>query len=346
MSSPVARDRDEISLLDLLGTLLRHRWLLLIPLATALAAAILLPLRQRYIAESSFVPEATRRTTSQLAGLASQLGFNVSSLESAESEEFYVELLKSRELRDSLALTRLAYAAGPTAGDSVAGVLSDLLGIRETTPLETLQRVRRALNRTIDVRSSARTRIVRIRVASHHPALAEQVNRRMLLLVNRFNLEKRQLRAAAERRFVEDRAAGAEAELRRAESELEHFLTRNRRYQDAPELVFEAGRLQRQVEMRQTVFQTLSQAYEQSRIDEVRNTPLITIIDSPEGSSQPKWRWKRLAVFGFLAGSGVTLVMIVAAEHFRRQREARPEEYRELKELGRVALKRFGATKG
>jgi uncharacterized protein involved in exopolysaccharide biosynthesis len=306
------------------------------------------PFGQRYVAESSFVPDATRKTNSQLAGLASQFGLDVGGPDVTESEDFYVELLKSRELRDSLAVTRFAYALAPQGRDSMSGTLWALMGIPEEPRAKMLRKVRNALDRSIRVSSSARTRIVRIRVTSRYPELAQQINRRMLDLVSRFNLEKRQLRAAAERRFVEGRVTDAQVALRHAEGELERFLARNRRYQDSPELVFEAGRLQREVEIRQMVFQTLSQAYEQSRIDEVRNTPLITVIDSPEGSAQPRWLLRSVALIGLIVGGALALVVALAAEHVHRQRQARPEEYRELRELGRLALddlRQFGGRK-
>jgi uncharacterized protein involved in exopolysaccharide biosynthesis len=346
MSSPVPPYRDEITLLGLVVVLLRQRWLLLLPLIGALGALLLVSLRQRYVAESSFVPDATRKMSTQLAGLASQFGLNVGGPDVTESEDFYVELLKSRELRDSLADTRFTYARGPQGEDSISATLWEIMGIHDEARAEMLRRMTNALDQAIRISSSPRTRIVKIRVSMRNAELAQQMNRRMLDLVSRFNLYKRQLRAAAERKFVESRVTDAQGALRLAEGELERFLVRNRRYQDSPELVFEAGRLQRQVEIRQMVFQTLSQSYEQSRIDEVRNTPLITIIDSPEGSAQPKWQWKMVALLGFALGCVLALLAALATEHLRRQRLAMPEEYKELKELGRLAFLRFGGGKG
>src|SRR2546428_650042 len=98
-----------------------------------------------------------------------------------------------------------------------------------------------------------------------------------LALVNTFNLERRQSRAAQEKRFVETRRTEARDELQVAEDRLKSFLERNRDYRNSPQLVFDQERLAREVALRQQLLTSLSQAYEQARIDEVRDTPVITV---------------------------------------------------------------------
>jgi len=94
--------------------------------------------------------------------------------------------------------------------------------------------------------------------------------------------DTRQSQAAAERGFTEERMAEAQEELRAAENELQRFLQNNRQFQNSPELVFQHDRLQRRVAMRQQVYTSLVQSYEQARIDEVPNTPVITVVEYAE----------------------------------------------------------------
>ena len=56
-------------------------------------------------------------------------------------------------------------------------------------------------------------------------------------------------------------------------------------------LEFEYSRLNREVMLRQEVYQTLTKAYEEARIAEVRDTPVLTVIDSaiaPVKASGPR----------------------------------------------------------
>ncbi len=139
------------------------------------------------------------------------------------------------------------------------------------------------LNTDIDPFSN----IVTVEVTSQWKWLSESINRSMLELLNETNVRKRGTRANLERVFIESRQAEAQRDLEQSEDLLADFYNRNRRMEDSPALLAEVARLQRRVEVNQQVYLTLSQSYEQARIEEVRNTPLITVIDGPEGSAEP-----------------------------------------------------------
>ena len=84
---------------------------------------------------------------------------------------------------------------------------------------------------------------------------------------------------------------------------------------NSPQLTFENDRLERQVFMRQELVTAMAQAYEQARIDEVRNTPLITVIDRPEPAALPDPRWLLEIVLGLSLGMmvGFGLAFVRAA---------------------------------
>ena len=93
---------------------------------------------------------------------------------------------------------------------------------------------------------------------------------------------------------------------------MERFLRDNRTFASSPQLMFENDRLQRDVAMRQQIMAGLTQAYEQARIDEVRNTPVITVVQRPEAPALPDRRrlvLKGLAaiVIGLMLGIGIAL---------------------------------------
>jgi uncharacterized protein involved in exopolysaccharide biosynthesis len=92
-------------------------------------------------------------------------------------------------------------------------------------------------------------------------------------------------------------------ELREVEDRLERFHKQNRVVQ-SPELVFQRDRLSREVGMRQQVYGTMVQAFEQARIDEVRDTPVISRVLEPTLPDRPSGPGPvRLAAYGLVTGA-------------------------------------------
>ncbi len=132
----------------------------------------------------------------------------------------------------------------------------------------------------------------------------------LLAELARFNLERRQTQAAEERRFAEQRLADVKASLATAENRLQEFLQGNQQFKSASQLSVERDRLLREQTNLQQVYTALAQAYEKARIDEVRNTPVITIIDRPEQPTraEPRHLVQKFAL-GILGGLALGLLL-------------------------------------
>ena len=97
---------------------------------------------------------------------------------------------------------------------------------------------------------------------------------------------------------------------------MQEFLQANRRFEDSPELTFQRERLQREISRQQQVYTALAQSFEQARIAEVRDTPVITVLQSPFLPPGPDDRSLLLAVaLGVVLGgmAGVVLAFVVEA---------------------------------
>jgi uncharacterized protein involved in exopolysaccharide biosynthesis len=197
----------------------------------------------------------------------------------------------------------------------VEGDLVQLLAIRGSTPMRQRDGAILRVSRLTSALPTLRTGVVSLRVTMPDPRLAADVNRRILELLDRWNLESRQSQAAAERRFTEQRMTEAGQELRQVENRLQEFLQRNRDYQNSPQLSFEHDRLAREIAMRQQVYTTLAQAFEQARIDEVRDTPVLSVIDAPEAPAIPDGRGVvSSAVLGAALGILLGILLVLAKE--------------------------------
>jgi uncharacterized protein involved in exopolysaccharide biosynthesis len=244
-----------------------------------------------FTATTSFVPETNTQTRlpANLSGLAAQFGVSLGA-EASKSPKFYAQILRSRELLEHVLLSNYPIRSGRVSSAD-SGTLLFILHVGGRNAADSLYRGVKKLNQLIAVQVDAATNIVSLSVDAHDPDLAAQVANRFIQYLNAFNTQSRQSQAGEQRRFVEQRVADGESELRTAEEDLRQFYERNRSWQQSPQLTFEEGRLRRQLEVRQEVYLTLKREYEMARIEEVNDTPVITVIDTaipPAKKSKPK----------------------------------------------------------
>lgn len=334
MPDQPAVDSSGQTLLQVGTVLLRQRrWVFGIPVLLAMVVVgigVVLP--RQYSANASFAPQAGPGALSRLSGIAAQFGLSVPTDDAAQSPEFYADLLRSPQLLRELVVG--PYRIAGASGDTIQTDLIEVYEISERTAGRDREKAVERLAQDIRVSTDLKTGVVGFAVTARYPELAHAIVERVLEMVNRFNLETRQSQAAAERRFAQSRLAAVEAELRETEDRLQSFLQRNRDFRNSPQLSFAHDRLQREVQLRQELFGSLSQAFEQSRIEEVRNTPVITVIERPIVPVRPDGR--RLALKAMLALIvGFLFASLAATGHdmLRRQGAAEPATSAEFRQL-------------
>lgn len=300
--------------LDYLSTIL-SRWRVVAACAASAAVVVLLLtfiLKGRWTAEVIFLPVSNSASPVQsaLGSLAGDLGVILPGGSPTDAPEFYVALLDSRQIMEDILTTR--YQLGP---DSLP--LLDILEIDGDTPAARLEKGRDKLATMYSASSDRTTKVVTVTVTAPDPSLAAQIADRFVKLADRFNKDNRESQASETRRFVEGRLAETDKALRDAEDALEAFHTRNRRF-DTPELQTQEARLQRQVQIQQTLYIGLRQQYETARIQEVNDTPVLSVVEAPSPPVRPSFprrlRLTALAlVLGGLLGIGVAVAQSLTA---------------------------------
>jgi uncharacterized protein involved in exopolysaccharide biosynthesis len=283
---------------------------------------------------ATFMPQGARGQ-SQLSGIAQQFGLGGG--DAAQSSAFYQDLVESRSLLAAVA--NHEYTMRTDSG-VLTGTIDKIYGIRTTNPAVRKARMVDAVKRQVEKNANPRTGVITIKVHSGTPEMAVQIARNILDEVNRFNLNRRQAQAGAERSFVEKRLAEAQMELRQAEENLQSFLTENREFRSSPSLQLEFDRLNRTVSMRQQLYNGLAQSYEQAKIEEVRDLPVITVVEPPETPISPDVRGgARKTLIGIAVGVGIGIVIAFGAHLvavLTRNRES--DDYLEFAELSREAM--------
>ena len=272
-------------------------------------AAVVLLKPRTYTATASFIAQAPDAGRSELAGVAARFGVVVGGSRPGESTQFYADLITARPILQQAVLSAYHGDGGNAPAD-----LIHLLDVGGATQAVRLEKAIARLGHGIGVQTSRETGVIQFRVTTPSARLSQEVAARLISLINDFNLSTRQSQAAAERRFVEGRLTQARTELFRAEDRMEDFLRTNRSYENSPQLLFEHERLQRDLGLRQQLYATLAQSYEQAKIDEIRNIPVLTVIQQPSIPAWPDSRRTLLKLGGALAvglllGVGLALLL-------------------------------------
>ncbi len=347
MNEPMrAPEPDALSLLALANVALRYRWLVvkIALVVVALTVGYFLFRAPRYTVETTFRLQIRPNTMSNLTGLAAQLGLAVPTTDATQTPAFYVDLLKSREvLRHTVTHQYPAASLPPGKKTDLVAAFDVRADTREIAVEHTIEKLQDVM-KTI---SSPRTGVISLSVTLRDPVLAQAVTQQLLNEVNTFNLESRQSQAGAERRFVEQRLDELKDSLRASEDRLQAFLQRNRDYANSPQLAFEQQRLLRDVTMQQEMVTTLAQTFEQAKIEEVRDTPVITVIDQPELPAERDRRGLlKKGILAALLGGVLGLGVAFVREGMARGRRTGSAEMQEFSELRREALDELRLKRG
>lgn len=256
------------------------RLLLIVIIILPLLVAVSSFLSDReYAVSAAFIPQEPPSAAQGLGVLTSQLGLSGGRVNIGP--QFYADLLTSSPVLREVTRTRYDVPG-------FRGTLVDYFGVQGDS-LRALLRAQRQLTAVLDVTSNRNTGVVRVRVRTANPALSLAVVKRFLELMNDFNVNRRQTSGRNERRFLEQRVEVARAALTEAERALSSFDERNR-VASAPQLQSERQRLEREVNLRSTTLTTVTQQLELARTDEIRDTPVIVVVERPEDSLEPAAR--------------------------------------------------------
>lgn len=284
-----------------------------------------------YKSEAAFIPQGAQ-DVSGLAGLGAQFGIRLpAGGGSAWGPPVYVALLRSETL-----LTPIATDTFPIPEENRRGALMDLLKIQgPSEPIRAMYTVMR-LQQIVRVDEDRRLNAVRISVTTDWPSLSYELVTRLVDAVNQFNLQTRRSQASAERQLAERQAAAAEQALREAEDRLQVFLQENRsNIAGTPRLQFTRDRLQRDVQLRDQVYSSLLQGREDARLREVRDTPVITMLEAPRLAvvREPRRSVRKAVMYG-LAWTALAIVAVFLFEGFAElKRSGRPETRQLLRML-------------
>jgi uncharacterized protein involved in exopolysaccharide biosynthesis len=331
---------EEISAFAIATVLLRWRRMIAV-MATigcglGLAGGLTSP--RVYKSTATFIPQAAQGSSSGLAQAASQLGFSIPSSGGAWSPQMYVELVRSRSVLMPIVLDTVTV----TEEGGKRAALVDLLKVKAPTPERRATGAVQVLGKMVQATEERKLGGVTLSVVSRWPSVSLAVAERLVQRVDRFNIETRKSQALAERQFVEGQVAESEAALREVENRLQSFLQGNREIGGSPSLSFERDRLQREVTRLNLLYTSWLQSREEARIREIRDTPVITVLEEPRLPliGEPRKSVQKGMVGGF-AGLALGALIAFLIEGLAIARKASSDEAREFFRLLNEATPQF-----
>jgi uncharacterized protein involved in exopolysaccharide biosynthesis len=328
--------REETSLFGFVNVLLKYRGMIsLFVLGFGTFGIVkFFEARPRYTTRVGINVEASP-DRSEGTALASQFGIVSGGGGSSQDIAFFSELLRSPPL------LRQA-AKGPftalTAKGAVAGPLARFYGF-EGRPELYQDEMTDILMDNIRISGSPQTGNLWIFVDAPYPELSQQIADNLVSQLDDYSRKRRHAQAAAEREFVQERLKEASAELRAAEEQIVQFHLDNRDL-SSPTLNMTNARLQRDVVMKQQLYTSLLQSYDRARIDEARNLPAITLLESPERPLKPeRSSAASMPLLGAITGLLIAIVLAFIRERMAETSAAPAPAFDYYTELKRQALR-------
>jgi len=133
--------------------------------------------------------------------------------------------------------------------------------------------------------------LITVDILMEEPEIAADMANTMYPSIVDFTVETHSKQARLNREFIEGRQIEVKEQLTFAEDALKVFRERNRSIMESPQLQLEMERHMREVEIKTQVYITLQQQYELARIEEVKETPSVIILDEGKpavGKDKPK----------------------------------------------------------
>ena len=234
---------------------------------------------------------------SQVSGLAAQFGISLSNSQPGQ-QMIYSDLVKSRTMARKMLKRKFdtkRYGPEKTLFEILVGDAKTGL---DTLEIEAIQSVIQMISLSED----ARTGIFDLKVSTFEPEFAHDLVATLIEELDMHQRDYQNKQIGDARIFIENRIEEKEKELNKAEEVLKEFRERNRRIENSPGLLLEQQRLAREVAVLTSVFTTLKQQLETTKIEEVKDSDYVIVLDRPEAPLERTSPRKKRAVIiaGFL----------------------------------------------
>ncbi len=332
---PYYFEEDNISLADIMLALARQfKMIIIIPmvLCTLTIINVLFFVKPIYTSTAKIMSSSSGAGASTMGSIAAQFGINVPTGQS-EQKWVYPEILKSRTLARAVLKQKF-----DTNEFGLQKSLLQILTYGNGEAKLNLQRLEIVgvtnLLKMIEVSEDIKTGILTLSINALEPNLAAEINKVLIEELDAHQRKYNKAKTGDAKQFIKERIADVELELMAAEENLKVFMDRNRRIENSPALQLEQQRLAREVTVLTGVFTTLKQQLETTKIEEVKESDYVIILDAPEVPLQrSKPNKKFMVIFAGILGLGLGVLLAIIKEYFINSKKEEKVKMTEAKSL-------------
>ena len=296
---------------------------ILVTATTIISIVIVFLLPKLYTAEATILPELEKNKLLGLGGMSDLAAVTGLSLGESPVSKLYPMIITSARILREVIYGRYATLA---VSDSVD--LIRFWKIDGDNEEEKFERALKKLRARMDVSFDNRLGTLALKVDLEEPRLAADVANKITNELDLYTRTKRRTSVTAQREFIEQRLQEVDQSLKNAENTLRSFREKNRRIVDSPQLMLEQGRLERDIQINSTIFVELKKQVEIAKIEEIKNIPIINVLDTarvPIEKSYPRRRLVVSTVFLlslFFVIAGIAMQKHPATANFTRRLRA------------------------
>jgi uncharacterized protein involved in exopolysaccharide biosynthesis len=287
-------DKESVFWESFVFPILKYKKLTYIIVGSALLGMLVfcLIIKNKYTSTATILPSGSNSLSSDLKDLAvgslSDLGLGASTQAPENSSALFPDILASRLISEKI-LQRSYSFSHDSRPESMT--------LYEYIDLPNLDKAIKKLNKLVSIYTDKRTGVITLSVTTEYPELSAEVVHAYLEELDEYNIHHRQSTGSENEKFTSRRMAEIKIELESAEDTLRAFKESNMNYMTSsdPELQVELTRLQREVDLKSSLYLTMSQQYELARVEAVKDIPVVQVLD--EGAVPLIKSWPRRSIF-------------------------------------------------
>jgi len=290
-----------------------------VSVAILTALILIFLVKSYYTSKITILPDTGKKTTfNQFSDLASMIGINIAE---TGGTEIYRNLITSETVLAPVIYSRFLTTEFP---DSVN--LIEYFEVEEygDEPAELRKRKRfldakEILIDNITTELDKKTKILTLKVTMPESKLSAEVANKIVSSLDQYLRKKTKFNAREQRIYLEKRIKQVKDSLFTAEERLRNFREKNRAIKNSPSLLLEQQRLLRDVDILQTVYAELNKHLELAKIEEVKDTPILNLVEyarEPVLKSGPQ----KLMILIFIMALSIvlSLIYVVYYSDFKR----------------------------
>lgn len=295
----------------------RRRVVAMVSAAVFLFVALALVLPEYFTAKVTMLPtdDGESGFPSQLSGIASSIGLQFP-FGSMSQSDLYPTILTSDRLLSDLLDEKFA----PEPGAEPQRLLDIVVENRKdlTEHEHRMAALKEMRENVVRAHKDSDTGVITLSTTTRDADLSAALANRLVARLETYLIDTRMVEGSRNRTFLDDRVAVVSVDLRKAEEALKKFRETNRRVADSPELMLEQERLSRDVLMQEQIFLELQRQKEVAKIEEVKNTPVLRVLDDATPPVRPS-RPKKVVIvaMGFVLGLFGAIAWVLARAALR-----------------------------